>query len=218
MPLGKVWREVVYEALEAIGGSGSLDEIYRSVNKLFLEADESPPPTWTAIVRRELEYNSSNSESFKFRFDHFKSLRGIGKGFWGIRGFEKGPENKEETDLDDETRRRNTYISRIVRDGRLISELKKEYENRCQICSHQMIFPNGKTYSEVHHLKPLGKPHNGPDTKSNMIVVCPNCHVLLDYGAIHIRNSTIKISKHIMDDAFVSYSNSLVQWEIDAIE
>ena len=34
-----------------------------------------------------------------------------------------------------------------------------------------------------------GIPHNGPDKLENMICVCPNCHVLLDFGVIRLNQS-----------------------------
>jgi len=51
--------------------------------------------------------------------------------------------------------------------------------NRLQISA-------GEFYLEAHHLKPLGKRHNGPDMEKNLVCVCPNCHVLLDFNAIRL--------------------------------
>jgi len=45
-------------------------------------------------------------------------------------------------------------------------------------------------YAEVHHLKPLGQ--DGPDTDANMLVLCPNHHVLFDYGVIAINPEDTK--------------------------
>ncbi len=33
-------------------------------------------------------------------------------------------------------------------------------------------------------MRPLGKPHEGPDTVENVLCLCPNHHVLFDRGAI----------------------------------
>ncbi|WP_107440879.1 HNH endonuclease [Streptomyces fodineus] len=35
-------------------------------------------------------------------------------------------------------------------------------------------------------MRPLGKPHKGPDVEPNVLCLCPNCHVRLDIGAIVI--------------------------------
>lgn len=42
-------------------------------------------------------------------------------------------------------------------------------------------------YVESHHLRPLGRPHEGPDTPGNIIVVCPNHHVMFDRGTAAIQ-------------------------------
>jgi hypothetical protein len=35
---------------------------------------------------------------------------------------------------------------------------------------------------EAAHIRPLGAPHNGPDTLDNTLCLCPNHHVLFDHG------------------------------------
>lgn len=42
--------------------------------------------------------------------------------------------------------------------------------------------------SEGAHVRPLGIPHNGPDTLDNILCLCPNCHVLFDGHALTIRS------------------------------
>jgi len=37
-------------------------------------------------------------------------------------------------------------------------------------------------YAEAAHIRPLGDPHNGPDTPDNILCLCPNHHVLFDHG------------------------------------
>jgi predicted restriction endonuclease len=219
MPLGRIWRDIVHEALERIGGSGSLGEIYRSVEAIFIEegAVEDLTATWQAIVRRELEYNSSESESFQHRHDLFKPTKGIGAGHWSLRANPFVMENAEEIDLSEETKRQATFISRIIRDSRKVRSLKKLHDNVCQLCRGRMTFPDGTGYSEVHHLRPLGKPHNGPDNESNMLVVCPNCHVLLDFGARPIDESEILTSLHRIGVEHVLYNNSLIRWKVEPI-
>jgi putative restriction endonuclease len=43
-------------------------------------------------------------------------------------------------------------------------------------------------YAEACHIKPLGRPHNGPDTPENILCLCPNCHVLFDEFALWIND------------------------------
>ncbi len=75
-----IWRDDVRQALEEIGGSGTLAEIYEAISHIRTEL----PKSWQAIVRRELEYNSSDSESYKEKYDLFLSVDGIGAGVWGL--------------------------------------------------------------------------------------------------------------------------------------
>ena len=41
-------------------------------------------------------------------------------------------------------------------------------------------------YAEGAHIKPIGKPHRGPDTTDNMLCLCPNHHVSFDKGTLFI--------------------------------
>jgi Predicted restriction endonuclease len=76
-----------------------------------------------------------------------------------------------------------TTIKRVVRDTPLSNKVKEERNYRCQICGTRLSI-KGKGYAETHHVKPLS--HDGPDIKANMLVLCPNHHVLFDYGEIAI--------------------------------
>ncbi|MBX9987166.1 HNH endonuclease signature motif containing protein [Priestia aryabhattai] len=76
-------------------------------------------------------------------------------------------------------------ISLTNRNRLIVNQLKKLYEDKCQICSEQIEIANNKYYSEVHHIQPLGM-HDGPDIPENMIVLCPNHHIMFDQGVIRI--------------------------------
>ena len=97
---------------------------------------------------------------------------------------------------DEETYRVNLNIKRIVRYTKIIKELKALHDNTCQICSSKIEIDKNKYYSEGHHIKPLGNPHNGPYIKENIIIVCPNCHVKFDNGVIYISQLEINESRH----------------------
>lgn len=79
-----------------------------------------------------------------------------------------------------------TQVTRKIRDTVLSKKTKKEFNFKCAVCSLQIFLPNGKCYAEAHHVKPLGAGHDGPDTKDNIIVLCPNHHAEFDYGVIGI--------------------------------
>ncbi len=62
----------------------------------------------------------------------------------------------------------------------------------------------GSFYAEAHHVKPLGRPYNGPDTKDNIICVCPTCHVLSDYKVIRLEQSQIPN----VSSTYIDYHNN----------
>jgi hypothetical protein len=101
-------------------------------------------------------------------------------------------------------------ISRIVRDTKIVREVKALHGHTCQLCGDRLELGPGRYYSEAHHLKPLGKPHNGPDKQSNLICVCPNCHVKLDFTAMKIDPAKLRvISGHRVRKDFIEYHNRL---------
>jgi predicted HNH restriction endonuclease len=80
-----------------------------------------------------------------------------------------------------------------LRDTVLAAHIKRRYRYTCQVCRRSLLLPENKRYAEAHHLHPLGAPHYGPDTSGNIIVVCPNHHVLFDKGAISVVPDTLVV-------------------------
>ncbi|RUU39462.1 HNH endonuclease [Mesorhizobium sp. M6A.T.Ca.TU.002.02.2.1] len=198
----QTWREDVEDAVRSIGGQGSLDQIYEAVQSL---SARPLPPSWRAIVRRELEYNSSDSESYQRRFDLFFSVRGIGAGIWGLRASEEATPQGSDTEASD---RVETLIYRVLRDTAMARRVKKLHNDRCQICGTVLKLRDGKTYSEAHHIRPLGLPHSGPDVPANILVLCPNHHALLDYGAMSLNEAEVAAMKgHRVEQEFIDYHN-----------
>lgn len=76
-----------------------------------------------------------------------------------------------------------TTSSRIVRSTAVANRVKEHYDHTCQVCGVRLSTPAGP-YAEGCHVRPLGKPHNGPDTTDNVLCLCPNCHVLFDTHAM----------------------------------
>lgn len=79
-----------------------------------------------------------------------------------------------------------TTISRRIRDSAAARRVKGLYGDTCQICGTRIEGSQGRSYSEGAHVRPLGRPHLGPDTDSNLLCLCPNHHTQLDIGGIVI--------------------------------
>ena len=113
-------------------------------------------------------------------------------------------------DLDEAelARRVKGEVSRIVRDTKIVREVKALHNHTCQLCGDRLELSPGTFYSEAHHLKPLGKPHAGPDKKANLVCVCPNCHVKLDYHAVRILPGQLKPG-HVVNQEYIDHHNDL---------
>jgi len=85
--------------------------------------------------------------------------------------------------------RRTVTINRIIRDTALARFMKGLYDYRCQICGYTFALPGGLGYCEMHHIRPLGAPHNGDDVEGNLIALCPLHHAMFDYGVIGLAPS-----------------------------
>tara|TARA_B100000959_G_C14831403_1_gene562056 strand:+ start:162 stop:1022 length:861 start_codon:yes stop_codon:yes gene_type:complete len=72
--------------------------------------------------------------------------------------------------------------SRIDRDPEIGPELKELHDFRCQVCGIRLE-AHGQAHAVGAHIRGLGKPNNGDDSKDNMIILCPNDHLIFDnYG------------------------------------
>lgn len=107
------------------------------------------------------------------------------------------------------TERKLTYTERIVRNSSMATDLKRLYGFRCQFCGLRLELKSGYC-CEAHHIKPLGKPHDGPDIVENLIIVCPNHHSLLDFGAITITRKQLQLVFHEFDQELLRYHNQIL--------
>jgi len=149
-------------------------------------------------VIRGSNHDSPYSPPFGYSYDGLYAV----EEFWhevGKSGFEiwrfrlvkipetirAGQEVREEPAGYSVPRRQGVRVSRIVRDSARARKIKVLYKHRCQMCGTRLECPAGP-YSEAAHIRPLGAPHNGPDTEDNILCLCPNDHVLFDNGAVSI--------------------------------
>jgi len=101
---------------------------------------------------------------------------------------------------------------RVLRDTILARNVKEIYKHKCQVCHHDALkLADGSPYAEAHHIQPLGSPHGGHDVPGNIICVCPNCHALLDYGAIKINASRLLTHRsHALEQKYIDYHNTKI--------
>lgn len=112
-----------------------------------------------------------------------------------------------------EPNRVKTVVQRIVRDTELAQHVKRLYNHQCQVCQQRLITRIGP-YAEAAHVQPLGAPHHGPDVLPNLLCLCPNHHVLFDFGAFSVANDLsllgltgrlITVSQHRPDEQYLHY-------------
>lgn len=209
--------ENIIKALDCLNGVGSLEEITSEILKI-------KPDTPPSSIRRDIQAHSSDSKTYdKSKCqDLFFSAQGLGKGIWALRDSihtEITSDSiliaKELSKLKYPTRKL-VEIYRIIRDTKEAKKIKELYNNKCQFCGFTIKIKrkNGNTinYSEAHHIIPLGGYHHGSDDISNMIVLCPNHHVMLDYTTIKIIKKDIFVHEaHNISLNSIKYHNKMVK-------
>ncbi len=78
------------------------------------------------------------------------------------------------------------------RDYAAVNALKTKYKYSCQVCGTTVHLGGGRYYCEGHHLRSLGREHNGNDDISNVVILCPNHHAEFDYFLFAILDFTGK--------------------------
>jgi hypothetical protein len=77
-------------------------------------------------------------------------------------------------------------IRRAKRDRKLVQKLKELYAGECQRCTFTFTKADGKRYAEGAHINRIADRLPGIDSPDNIVVLCANCHRLLDYGTLEI--------------------------------
>lgn len=73
------------------------------------------------------------------------------------------------------------------RNRKIAAALKQHYDNSCQFCGSRLQVSEDRFYSEAAHIRGLGKPNDGPDKVSNLLVLCPNHHLQFDRGVLRLQ-------------------------------
>ncbi|MEV3985602.1 YDG/SRA domain-containing protein [Nonomuraea sp. NPDC049758] len=76
----------------------------------------------------------------------------------------------------------------VYTDRLLAAELKQVYDHACQVCGTALEVPGGLRIAATVHIRGREQPHLGPDSKDNMLCLCPNHRDLFRYGAITIED------------------------------
>ncbi|MFH9420529.1 YDG/SRA domain-containing protein [Streptomyces sp. NPDC017529] len=114
--------------------------------------------------------------------------------------------------------RRETKTQRVVRSTAIADYVKKLHDYTCQVCGLRIETPTG-AYAEAAHIRPLGRPHDGPDEVSNVLCLCPNHHVAFDLGMLTIHDDRLVIQhgtkpeehtlretpQHVIDNRHLAY-------------
>lgn len=230
----RTWLEEIVTALHHLDGTASYAELYEEIKK----ARETQLPTaWQEIVRRTIQKNSSDSRAFFSNsrgLDIFFAVEGIGNGIWGLRELLETPmrsteippdsttsELIESSENDQTVRVRasgnpspsrvliETY--RVLRDTELARQIKLLHRSCCQVCGHTIEIPGGKRYAEAHHVIPLGGVHRGPDTASNILILCPNHHAEMDMGLMKLDQKALRhVKGHTLSEKSIHYHNQRI--------
>jgi hypothetical protein len=189
----------VLGALISLNGQASITEILAVIPEVPRES-----------IRRVLQTYCEDSITFLGPGNElFRSVHGLDnrKGIWAIVG-NPSPEF-EDSDTPAERQLKTSLF--IKRNQPIVLKAKAAREYKCQLCPNTPTLPNKERIVEGHHLKPLGNPHNGPDKLENILIVCPNCHVLCDRVAIQLPASLAfsAIPDHVIGIEYINYHNRL---------
>lgn len=198
------WIDDICTALENLGGIAHRSDLLAEIKRIRAGPH---PQTIEMIVQRTIQNHSSDSTGFRGE-DLLYTVNGIGSGVWGLRSKLVPTPRASDIEEAETPSRIHTEIYRILRDTALARKIKLLHKNQCQLCGNSVLLANGETYAEAHHIKPLGRPHNGPDVAENIIVLCPNHHVQLDFGAVKLSREQIhSIHGHHIGAQFIDYHN-----------
>lgn len=91
--------------------------------------------------------------------------------------------------------RKVVEIQRIVRNTVMATGVKRIHDYSCQVCDTRLVTASGP-YAEGAHIRPLGRPHDGPDVAANILCMCANHHILFDRGAFAVATDLTLIGIH----------------------
>ena len=211
---GRRWPDDIEALIAGFGGEAPLEEIYAAAECLRGKAALSG-------IRRVIQLHSSDTSLYRpDNPDLFFSVDGIGQSVWGLRSTAGQEQTAVDANLQassdqvkngkEDPQRRYSHVSRIIRDSAVSRMMKRWYGHKCQICGNTITLPDGRHYVEAHHIRPVGRPHDGPDVPGNILIVCPNHHAMLDFSAIALKIGDLHLhpKHHVLPDS-IEFHNSL---------
>lgn len=191
-------------------GTQTSDQLIKGGNKDLVEAFESGTPVYvTRGSSHKGEYSPKAGYSFAGKFLITEQWIDEGRDGFNVIRFklvsEDKPIDSPKSDVENETERVEYTATRIVRETKLAKQIKEMYDYRCQVCGEQINLPTGNKYAEGAHIRPLGRPHNGPDVIENLLCLCPNHHLMFDKYCYTINPTTLELegldgSLHVIND------------------
>nr|WP_267804963.1 HNH endonuclease [Streptomyces tirandamycinicus]MCY0979805.1 HNH endonuclease [Streptomyces tirandamycinicus] len=123
---------------------------------------------------------------------------------------------------DETPSRAEETTQRIVRSTAVGDYVKRVHNYTCQVCGTRLATSTG-AYAEAAHIRALGSPHDGPDITANVLCLCPNHHVLFDFGTVTIGDDLIvmdhssgaspcrlrEMLEHRIDRQYLAYHRAL---------
>lgn len=211
------WEIAILQSIKMLGGEARLQQIYKTVSQFknltedhLRETEWGRREAYQHIIRSYVSNLNKSGELTRITTGKYRLTK---KGDQRLTEDKSGrmrpkiPPKLDPTDPEETIRvLREQYY--ILRDPALVKKIKMKYQYKCQICGVTIRLPGGKLYAEAHHLQPLGSPHDGPDVLPNMLCVCPNHHVQLDFGVIKLRRSDFKFVRHHIGNKYLSYHNT----------
>jgi len=97
-------------------------------------------------------------------------------------------------------------VSAFPRNPRVVEWVNAVEASKCQICGKAIELPDGSRSVDIHHVWPLGYPHNGYelgyDLVDNVLCLCPNHHREMQLGIFYIQPDTYRIVYHDESNEF----------------
>jgi 5-methylcytosine-specific restriction protein A len=186
------YRSEIIAAFRALGGQGSLKDIYAAIQARGVLPAIRTNPNWQAQVRKQLQADSSDASTQSSGKDIFFSANGLHNGVWGIRDLSL-LESDETFDFSTDGEFRNEQIvegaQKVIKVNAFERSrfLRRQSINLfgcfCQVCyfDFEHIYGvRGKGFIEVHHIVPLSEIRQSYTANpADLRPVCPNCHSII---------------------------------------